>query len=96
MTKVIEDRRENKQRPAYWVVFQDNFLSGWGLAQNRSLLVLAAASPEEAYTILANGNNRCDMHRGRINSNLPRLRDGDHMAIVDRASASRWYEKGGW
>ena len=94
MIKVKEDRRADKSKPWGWVVFTDSFLSGWGEAPRRSLYALAVQDHKEAELVLANGKRRSDMKRGRITGSLPRLHNGDHLAIVDRKDAGAWYRPG--
>ena len=98
MSKSISDRRVNKTTPWGFVVFTDTFMSGWGHAQGRSLFALAVFDHKEAETVLESGRQRSDMTRGCIVSTLKGLRrsvkPSDHLAIVDRATASRWYEEG--
>lgn len=99
MNKTIDDRRTNKATPWGFVVFTDSFMSGWGGAENgRSLFALAVFDHNEAEKVLESGRQRTDMKRGRIVSDLKGLRcsvkTGDHLAIVDRGTASRWYEEG--
>jgi hypothetical protein len=99
---MINDKRKNKEAPWAYVVFTDSFMSGWGWAKGgRSLYALAVANPKEADIVLANGRHRTDMQRGRIVAltkadGTPKVRLGanDHMSIVDRAQAARWYEAG--
>lgn len=92
---MIDDRRSDTSKPWAFVVFTDSFLSGWGYAQGgRSLYALAVRNPKEAEIVLANGRCRTEMKRGRITKNLPRLRSGDHLAVVDRHEANRWYVDG--
>jgi hypothetical protein len=97
----IEDRRKEKSGVMF-VTFTDDFLGRWGREcgkvgrGGRSLYILACSSSEEAYRVLANGKHRSEMKRGRITRTLPRFKPGDHVAIVDREEASRWYEPGGF
>lgn len=97
------DRRSSKSRPWAYVVCTDVVLSGWGYAPGRSLYALAVDGPREAETVIENAMARSDMRRPRIvrsfaSDGTPkvRMRHGDHMSIVDRSEASRWYEPGGF
>lgn len=95
----IEDRRTEEEKANTWafVVCNDSFLSGWGLARGgRSLYALAVTSPAQAKIVLDNGRARSDMRRVRLNMRLPRLREGDHLVIVGPSDAPRWYEPGGF
>lgn len=84
-----------------FVVFTDTFMSGWGGAEGgRSLYALEVASEDEAYIVLASGKRRSEMKRGRVVRTLEALtrtlRTADHLAIVDRGTASRWYQVDGF
>lgn len=93
----IDDNRQDKSHPMGWVCMTDRFLSGWGLAGGgRSLYCIAVHSSDEADIVEDNALRRTDMMRVRFQRNLPGLRDGDHMSIVDRGCASRWYEPNGF
>lgn len=97
--KKIEDRRTEKEKAETWafVVCNDTFFSGWGLARGgRSLYALAVKNPAQAKIVMANAKARSDMKRVRLNMRLPRLRDGDHLAIVGPSEAPRWYKPGGF
>jgi hypothetical protein len=94
-----EDRRKDKRAPWGFVVFTDSFLSGWGHADGgRSLYALAVANDDEATTVLRAGARRTDMKRGRLVRTLRNVKMGprDHMAIVDRHEAARWYQANGF
>lgn len=98
---IVDARTDGAAAPWGFVVFTDSFLSGWGQAEGgRSLYALAVSSPEEADTVLASGKRRTDMKRGRIVRTFKGLckgtRERDHLMIVDRGEASRWYEPNGF
>ncbi len=93
----IKDDRGNKSTPWGFVVCTDTFLSGWGGAsEGRSLYALAVDNDDEAWMVLNNARDRSDMKRVRFVKTLPKLRAGDHLSIVDRTCAARWYEVGGF
>lgn len=97
--KTIDDRRTKEEKEKTWafVVCHDAVLSGWGLARGgRSLYALAVMNPAQAKIVLDNAKARSDMKRVRLNMRLPRLRDGDHLAIVGPSEAPGWYEPGGF
>ena len=98
----IVDNRTNKDRPALgYVVCTDSMLSGWGQAPGRSLYALAIETAEDLKAVTNNADARSDMKRPRhvmtmTADGLPRvqLRAGDHLKIVDRGQAARWYKDG--
>lgn len=100
----VEDRRANKEAPWAYVVCTDDFMSGWGGASGgRSLYAVAVSDPAEAEVVMANAKGRSEMKRPRLVSRFkadgtPKvtMRRGDHMAVVDKATAERWYEPGAW
>lgn len=95
----IEDRRTEKEKAETWafVVCNDSFLSVRGYAHGGNLLyALAVAGPDQAAIVLDNGRARSDMRRVRLIAHLPRLREGDHLAILGPSAAPRWYEPGGF
>lgn len=95
----VVDRRGTLRDPWGFVVFVDAHLSGWGTAKGgRSLYALAVQSHVESDRVIENGLRRGDMRRPKIVTTLSSLpmRSHDHLTIVDRATARRWYEKGGF
>jgi len=94
----IRDERTDKSAVGY-VVFTDSFMSGWGHAEGgRSLYALAVSggplTSDECITVLRNGKDRSEMKRGRYVRKLPRLGPKDHMSVVDKTIAPRWYVPG--
>jgi len=99
MATVIDERAADAPEPWGYVVFHDTALSGWGGAEHgRSLYALAVSDRDEADTVLAAGRRRTDMRSGRMVRNIHRLQlhRGDHLTIVDRSIAARWYEPHGF
>ena len=93
----IRDERKDKSAAAGYIVFTDGCMSGWGQAAGgRSVYALACSSEDECYTVLVNGKRRTDMKRGRHVRTLKAIRLGpkDHMSVVNRENAKRWYEPG--
>jgi hypothetical protein len=97
-TAVTLDARTETEKADTWgfVVSTDSFMSGWGHAPGRSLYAVAVADHHEAEVVLRNAKGRSEMKRSRIQGNLPRLWPGDHLKIVGRSEASRWFEPGAW
>ena len=101
---MIRDNRANKARPWGYIVCTDTFMSGFGPAKGgRSLYALAVAGPSEANTVARNARARSEMKRPRLVRSFradgtPSVRMGpnDHMSVVDRRDAERWYEPGAW
>ena len=94
----INDKRTDKSTPWAYVVFTDSFMSGWGQAKGgRSLYALAVSNPDEETTVTNNGKRRGEMKRPRTvkpnKDGLPssRLYRDDHMSVVDKSCAARWY-----
>lgn len=81
-----------------YVVFHDTFMSGWGRCPGRSFYAIAVETEEQANVVLANGKARSEMKRGRIvrvmDNTCKPLRAGDHLKIVDKTEARRWFEPG--
>jgi hypothetical protein len=102
----VRDDRKDKSKPWGFIVCEDAFLGRWGREigtvgkTGRSLYILAVDGPREAQVVVENAKRRKDMKRVRYvqptKEGLPatRLRKGDHVAIVDKHEASRWYEPG--
>ncbi len=80
-------------------MFVDAHLSGRGAAKGgRSLYALAVKSNVESDRVIENGLRRGDMKKPKIVTTLSSLpmRAHDHLTIVDRRTAGRWYEKEGF
>lgn len=96
---MVEDRRADQSEPWGYLVCTDSFMSGWGPCL-RSVYALALRGPEDELTVRANAHARPEMKHPRLVSNtrclLRNMRHGDHLAIVDRGDASRWYQPGGF
>jgi hypothetical protein len=81
----------------FYVVMTDSFMSGWGKAKGgTSRYALGCSSMAEAKVVLANAQGRSEMKRASIVSHKPRARRDQYLSIVDRLTASRWYEPGAW
>lgn len=97
---VVEDRREDTAEPWGFVVCRDTFLSGWGRAPGRSFYVLAVQDARECGIVTQNAARRSDMEDIRLvrdwRAISAMIGDGDHVAIVDRRDAARWYEPEGF
>lgn len=102
---IIDDARENLKsinwpETARFVVAVDTALSGWGMAPGRSFYALAIEVDGDEAVLLANMAARSDMDKPRVVTGyrnlIARGTAGDHIKIVDRGEASRWYEPGGF
>lgn len=93
---IKDNRRTDPRTPVGYVCMTDKFLSGWGRASGRSLYAVAIYEDDDPQVVLDNAKHRSEMVRVRYQLNLPHLQDGDHLAVVDRGVASRWYEPGMW
>ena len=93
----INDRRQSKHKPFGFVVATDSFMSGWGDAQGgKSYYAIAVDSRHESDVVEANMRSRSEMKRVRFNLALPKLGPKDHLSIVDRHYAQRFFEPGGF
>ena len=88
-TPITKDHRTKDTRPAsevrYWAVATDSFMSGWGMAPNRSLVAypIDKLDGSQECRLFAWMRNRGDFKRVRDNLTLPRLGNGDHLSIYD-------------
>lgn len=95
----IEDKRELKAQPLGYVVCTDSVLSGHGEAESgRSLYALAYHTSNEEEALLISSRLRSDMKRPRTVEKLKadgtpkiNLSNSDHLTVVDRGKAERWY-----
>lgn len=90
MTGILEDTRTVDTRPiseiALWAVATDKLMSGCGSAPRKSYVAypvdkLSADGREQP--LLWWMETRSDFQRVRLNCKLPRLHDGDHLAVYD-------------
>jgi len=88
----VEDRRRSKAKPWGFIIMIDNFMSGWGKAPGRSYYAVAVDSQEEADMVTDNADKRSEMKSIRLRRKLPKLAPDDHLAVVDKYSASDWFE----
>ena len=59
-------------KPCFWVTMTDKFMSGWGMAENKTnKLVIACYSYEQAKTIERNALKRSEMKYVNICSRKP-------------------------
>lgn len=79
--------------PPIYAVATDAFMSGWGLAQRRSIVAIECHTREELDFALTKLEGRAEMKRVRTCQRLPRLANGDHLAIYTRAENPVWFPK---
>lgn len=96
---IIDDRRTTTHKPLGYVMMTDSFLSGWGMAPNRSLYGVAYDSVDEADRIHIAARMRSDMKRVRTVTRVnekghPRihLHSGDHLLLTDKGEAPEWFK----
>jgi hypothetical protein len=87
---IVKDDTVRSPRHGY-VVATDKFMSGWGHARRKSYYVIAVDSQAEADVVLANMAHRSEMKRVHQARMLPDVRPGDHMHIVDKRKAARFF-----
>lgn len=79
----------------FYVVTEDSFMSGWGMAQGKTnVLVFPCASYSEARIVADNARARSDQKRVRINATKPRRRSHWLLQVKDRDDYGSWYEPG--
>lgn len=89
MAGIIKDHRtRDLEAPLTWAVATDKFMSGWGQAPDTSYVAYPIYSYEDERELMQYMDDRQEFIRVRVNLNLPRLRDGCHLAIYDRPHAS--------
>ena len=94
--------RGRNGRPAMgYIIATDSFMSGWGMAPNRSLFAIAIGTREERDAVESNMRAREEMKRPRFvrprkSDGMPdvRLQPGDHLSVRDHATAGRFYIPG--
>jgi len=103
MSATIDDRRTPEQKRATLglVVATDNFMSGWGQAQGRSIFAVPFRTWQEGEIVADNMRARSEMRRVRIVGDYPgeyrpKLRKGDHLSIRDMSPCPRFYAPGGF
>jgi len=85
MSGIVNDHRtKDLDNPATWIVATDKFMSGWGMAPNKSYVAYPAYTYQDRKALLAFCRARPDFIRVRENVNLPRVPDGCHLSIYDR------------
>jgi hypothetical protein len=85
MSGIIEDRRKDKRVPIMWAVATDKFMSGWGMAPDKSYIAypIYVYNSKEHKALMTWMKDRNDFIRVRENVNLPKVRDGCHLSIND-------------
>ena len=87
MTGTLEDFRTADTRPisevALWAVATDKFMSGWGNAPRKSYVAYPVDEVGTQSKLPDWMEKRSDYKRVRLNLKLPRLHDGDHLAVYD-------------
>lgn len=64
---------ETKLKPIFWVTMTDKFMSGWGMAANKTnKLIIACYTYQQAEIIERNANRRNEMKYVNICSRKPR------------------------
>jgi hypothetical protein len=101
---MINDRRTSDRPHNYYaygyVVATDSFMGGWGKAPGRSLYAVEVSTEAEGYRVMANMKHRPEMKRVRwvktLDSVKRGMKRGDHLSVVDKFSAPRFFEAGGF
>ncbi len=94
----INDWRTAEEKANTWgfVVATDSSLSGWGQAPGRSFFAVAVSTIEESRIVEENMQWRSEMKRVRVVGAdwRPKAGAGDHLSIVGKHEASRFFEPG--
>jgi hypothetical protein len=86
MAGITKDHRtKDTDAPQRWAVATDKCMSGWGQAPGASYVAYPIYDWSDEQELVRYMEARSDFIRVRVNLNLPRLRDGDHLAIYDRS-----------
>ena len=89
------DNRATVKDPLGYVIMRDTFMSGWGLCPGTSYYAIAVESWEEADTVRDNAKCRSEMVNVKFVESLPKtVKEDDHLKVVDRHNASRFFEPG--
>jgi len=84
-----DHRTKDTKAPLTWAVATDKFMSGWGQAPGTSYVAYPIYDWNDEQELTRYMKNRQEFIRVRVNLNLPRVKDGDHLSIYDRPTASR-------
>ena len=89
MAGIMQDHRTvDTESPQLWAVATDRFMSGWGLArEGKSYVAYPIYDATDEQELVRWMEERSDFIRVRVNVNLPRLSDGDHLSLYDRPYA---------
>jgi hypothetical protein len=83
--RIVKDHRtRDTQDPLCWVCATDKVMSGWGQAPGKSYVAYPVYSYDDKIALLDFCGRRSDYIRVRVNANLPRVHEGDHLSIYDR------------
>lgn len=85
----------------YYVTMQDPFFSGWGQADEMgadtiAVYIAPCESEAEANTVYANAMAREDQEHVRIVTEKPLPGEGQHVMLMSKEEAPKWYEPGGF
>lgn len=75
--------QQTSAKPKFWVTMTDKFMSGWGMAENKTnKLVISCTSYEQAELIAKNARLRSEMRYVNICSTKPSY--GNHILVSSR------------
>jgi hypothetical protein len=78
----------------YYVVMNDDFMSGWGQAEGKiNKLVILCESLEEAKIVMGNALARKEMKYVRVGTgNIPRYsKNRYHVSVHDKSDYGNWF-----
>jgi len=96
MSKTITNRSEIPDAP-YYVLSNDTFMSGWGLAEGKiNTIILPCVNWIEAQQVAEYAKSRTDQRYVRIVTQKPRLRLNTHLySLMLPDEATAWYKRRG-
>lgn len=86
----------SKSKVSYWVTMTDRFMSGWGLARDKTnKLVIECETYDEAKIVEQNAQNRPEMKYINICYNKPRYNQNTtEVSTHDKTDYNAWFKAG--
>ena len=90
----MEQQNQIEKSVKYWVSMTDKFLSGWGMADNKTnKLVIECDSYEEALIVQNNAENRSEMKYVNICFDKPYYSKNNYYTNYhDKTDYSSWFK----
>ena len=85
---------KEKMSEKYYVTMTDKFMSGWGMAKNKTnKLVIECDTMSEAMTVQTNAQDRDEMKYVNIRSKKPYYNSGYYVSRKDRDEYGTWFRE---